>query len=97
MKLTKAQEKLLNEIRESYDEELKSSKEYYKMQLSESDDERLTLMYKEMLAELADGFITLRSVNYKTLEALAKEGYIEYIKGSRTGLYTFDLVKLLEK
>ena len=98
-KLSKAQERTLQKIRERYDEAIERSLRYYTEHIQNPDKYETPQMiehYKENLEYVKKGFMLWQSGNSRTLERLAEEGFIEYIKKDGIRFTPIDWVKLIK-
>lgn len=102
-KLSKAQERVLDGLRRCYDETLESKTRHNENTVNNWETEKrkwspLGLDYfKKELEDNRNGFICFYSANSRTLEILAEQGYIEYIKLDRDGCTPIDKVKLIKR
>lgn len=95
-KLTKAQEKTLARIREDFNSgELEEEKVYWEKAIENCNDERSLEFYKEHVEMNKKGYILFHSNNSRTLEILAENNLIDYIKNDGRSLAPIDWVKLI--
>lgn len=99
-KLSKAQERTLEQIRDSYNKRLEDEFEFYKKRIDEYENYNyLPLSYYENHLKMVNkGYVLWQSGNSRTLEILCEHGYIDYIKKDENRSCTpIDYVKLLIK
>ena len=84
-KLTKAQERALEEIRRSSEQEkVEESIRYYERQIERyADDEWWIAWIREHIERYKNGWVLVQSYNSRTLEVLAESGFIEYEKNQK--------------
>ena len=102
LRLSPAQERVLNLINETYDKDLKHQLETYRKEVEEEEWNKNNGFhlpeeyYREHLKYAEQGFILWQSWNCKTLEKLDELGFIQYIKADANRQCTpMDLVKLI--
>lgn len=99
-KISKAQEKELQRIRNKYADHLEKERISYAkdLELAIQKNDEWDIQYSKDHLEMANkGYILWISPNSRTLECLQELGYIEYLKKD-TGRWTpIDYVKLLDK
>ena len=93
-KLSKAQDRTLSLLKEIYPKKAYDASYYYSKLEKETRTEWIK-WYKDHIDMIDRGFILWNSLNSRTLEVLAEQGYIEYIKSKRCGNSCIDWVKLL--
>lgn len=81
-RLTKAQLKVLEEIRRHYPELLQRGLEYHKEKLAAASEDWETGYHLMHIEKYEEGFITWDFKNIKTMEALQEHGDIDFIMGT---------------
>ena len=96
-RLTKAQLKVLDDIRRYYPELLQRGLEYHKEKLAAASEDWEVKYHKEYLENYEQGFISWASKNSRDssiLESLQEHGYIDYEHGEAAGQLIMDWVRL---
>lgn len=97
-KITKAQEKELQRIRDKYEVDLERERTGYAkdLELAIQNNDEFDIQYSREHLEMANkGYILWVSRNSRTLECLQELGYIEYIKKDIGRWTPIDYVKLI--
>ena len=95
-KLTQAQERTLERIkRNSTPEAIKKSLDWYNEKLETAENDDWEQWYLDHIAMYESGWVLVQSLNSRTLEILAEQGYIEYKKQERWGGTPIDWAKLV--
>ena len=97
-KLSKAQERELERIRERYNRVLARELEDFQKDVDEQEWTRSSLpreYFEGNLARVKEGYVLWNSPNSRTLEILAEHNLIEYIKNDEVRFSPIDWVKLL--
>ena len=96
-RLTASQRKVLDRIKEHYQQDLANGLEYHKRKLEEAKEkgEAWEIDYhKEELEYYEQGFISWAAKDSSVLESLQNNGYIDYEHGRAAGQLVLDWVRL---